>query len=300
MNRLTLAVVQHNCRYPDHEKNTKTGLQYVKEAKTLGADIVLFPECFITAYAFPDIVETKLPAEEIEKHPDFLAWYEAALEDDSRYLKQFQEIAKELSIGIVITAFTKGKSHPQNSAYVIDKKGEVILKYSKVHTCDFSSERMLESGTEFKVCDFEGVRLGIMICYDREYPESARVLMMKGAEIILVPNDCTTMEPRLQVLSTRAYENMVAIAMANPPGDNAGCSCAYSPIIWDREGNAIENTIMRADAKTQGIFLADFEIDQIRAYRSREMMGNTFRKVNAYQELLNQEVKEPFIRTEII
>jgi predicted amidohydrolase len=65
------------------------------------------------------------------------------------------------------------------------------------------------------VCDFDGVKIGIMICYDREYPESARVLMLKGAEIILVPNDFGTMKPRLQALSTRAYENMVGIVMAN-------------------------------------------------------------------------------------
>ena len=59
-----------------------------------------------------------------------------------------------------------------------------------------------------------------MICYDREYPESARILMLKGAEVILVPNDCGSMQPRIRALSTRAYENMVAVAMANPNGDN--------------------------------------------------------------------------------
>ena len=47
------------------------------------------------------------------------------------------------------------------------------VKYSKVHTCDFADERNVESGKEFKVCDFEGIKLGIMICYDREYPENA-------------------------------------------------------------------------------------------------------------------------------
>ena len=60
------------------------------------------------------------------------------------------------------------------------------MKYSKVHTCDFADERDVESGKEFKVCDFEGIQLGIMICYDREFPESARILMLKGAEVILV------------------------------------------------------------------------------------------------------------------
>lgn len=113
------------------------------------------------------------------------------------------------------------------------------MKYSKVHTCDFADERDVESGKEFKVCDFEGIQLGIMICYDREYPESARILMLKGAEVILVPNDCGSMQARIRALSTRAYENMVAVAMANPNGDSAGCSCAYSSICWDRNGNVL-------------------------------------------------------------
>ncbi|MBP1995478.1 putative amidohydrolase [Paenibacillus eucommiae] len=263
----------------------------------LGADIVLFPECWITAYAFPDIVETKLPQTEIENHPDFKAWYDAALDDNSSPIKEFQDIAKELSIGIVITSFTKGTKRPQNSAFVIDRSGAILLKYSKVHTCDFDAERMLESGTEFKVCDFDGVKIGIMICYDREYPESARILMLKGAEIILVPNDCGTMKPRLQALSTRAYENMVGIAMANPPGENAGCSCAFSPVIWDHNGKSVDNTILVADEMTEGIFIAKFDLDELRSYRGNEMMGNTFRKVHAYKDLLSDKVEEPFIRT---
>ena len=114
------------------------------------------------------------------------------------------------------------------------------MKYSKVHTCDFADERVLESGTEFKVCDFDGVKIGIMICYDREYPESARILMLKGAEIILVPNDCVSMRPRLQALSTRAYENMCGVAMANPNGKNAGNSCAFSPICWDDNDECVD------------------------------------------------------------
>ena len=109
------------------------------------------------------------------------------------------------------------------------------MQYAKVHTCDFADEKALEPGNEFKVCDFGGVKLGIMICYDREYPESARILMLKGAEIILVPNDSESMKPRVQALSTRAYENMCGVAMANLNGRNAGNSCAFSPICRDEK-----------------------------------------------------------------
>lgn len=135
-----------------------------------------------------------------------------------------------------------------------------------------------------------------MICYDREFPESARILMLKGAEVILVPNDCGSMQPRIMALSTRAYENMVAVAMANPNGDNAGCSCAYSPICWDRNGKCVDNTVLLVDDKTEGIFYAEFDMEAIREYRNREMLGNTFRKVEAYSQLLSKEIKKPFIR----
>ena len=270
-----VAVLQMRSVNREYERNIKTIIKYMSDAKQNGADILLLPECFITGY-------------------DLTIDHASAITEND--LAPLCEKAKELSIGLVATALTKGKSNPQNSAFVISKDGKILMKYAKVHTCDFADEKVLESGTEFKVCDFDGVKIGIMICYDREYPESARVLMLKGAEIILVPNDCGSMRPRLQALSTRAYENMCGVAMANPNGENAGNSCAYSPICWDRNGECVDNTLLLADAETEGLFYADFDMDAIRAYREREMMGNTFRKVKAYAQLLNDEIQYPFVR----
>ena len=270
-----VAVLQMRSVNREYERNIKTIIKYMSDAKQNGADILLLPECFITGY-------------------DLTIDNASAITEND--LAPLCENAKELNIGLVATALTQGKSNPQNSAFVISKDGKILMKYAKVHTCDFADEKVLESGTEFKVCDFDGVKIGIMICYDREYPESARVLMLKGAEIILVPNDCGSMRPRLQALSTRAYENMCGVAMANPNGENAGNSCAYSPICWDGNGECVDNTLLLADAETEGLFYADFDMDAIRAYREREMMGNTFRKVKAYAELINDEIQYPFVR----
>ena len=241
------------------------------------ADILLVPECFVTSYSLP-------------------ITNEEAIADDDILIRTLCAAAKELNVGVVATALTKGETRPQNSAFVIDKSGEILMKYSKVHTCDFSLEACLQSGNEFKVCDFDGVKLGIMICYDREYPESARILMLKGAEIILVPNDCSSMRPRLNALSTRAFENMSGVVMANPNGENAGSSCAFSPICWDKNGIPVDNEMFIADDVNEGLYFAEFDMDILRAYRADEMLGNTFRKVKAYAELLNGEIKEPFIR----
>ena len=259
------------------KENLETVLSAVKSASERHADILLLPECFLTGYFFP--VTNK-----------------DALETDCPEIQTVCRAAAEYSTEVVLTAFTKGYEKPGNSAIVIDKSGKILMSYSKVHTCDFSDEKCLESGSEFKVCDFHGIKLGIMICYDREYPESARVLMLKGAEIILVPNDCASMSPRLNALSTRAYENMTGIAMANPPGDNAGNSCAFSPICWDENGICTDNTLLMAGEKETGLFYADFDMESIRKYRETEMMGNTFRKVKAYTELMNPEILPPFIR----
>ena len=155
-----VAVLQMRSENRAVEENSKTIIKYMTEGKKNNADILLLPECFITGY-------------------DLTINNDAAISEGD--LAALCDKAKELGIGLVATALTKGKKSPQNSAFVIGKHGEKLMKYSKVHTCDFADERVLESGTEFRVCDFDGVKIGIMICYDREYPESARILMLKGA-----------------------------------------------------------------------------------------------------------------------
>lgn len=289
MKKFKVAMVQHRVRRPDPEENTALAVRYMSGAKAAGADLVLFPECFLTGYRFPKICESAQPVAAMEADPEFAQWRGAALSDESSWLERVKQAAKRLSIGAVITCFTQGKKYPRNTAYVIGRDGSVLLKYDKVHTCDFSLERCLESGEGFKVCRFDGVCLGVMICYDREYPESARELMLQGAELILVSNDCDCIQPfRARELSVEAMQNMVGIAMANPPGEAAGCSCAFDPRVWGRE----ENTLVMAGEEFEGLVYAAFDIGAMREYRAAEDLGK-FRKVGAYAHLLREGAKPP-------
>lgn len=280
--KLKVAMVQYDANEPNIDFNTKVAMKYIKEAKKSGAGIVLFPECFLTAYCCPDIVEGLLPLGELENDSEFIGWCNSAVTEEEEHVLQIRKLAKELQIGVVITAFTKGEKYPQNTAFIIDRNGDIILKYSKVHTCDFDWERYLESGQEFKVCKFDGVNIGVMICYDREYPESARELMLQGAEIIFNPNCCGGMEPRLKELSVRAMENMVGVAMANPPAPGMGRSTAFNPMVWGENGEVLDNTIIVAEEFFEGIVYAEFDIDVIRKYRENEDLGK-FRKPRAYK-----------------
>ena len=276
-NRFRIALLQKTALPGHFHWNLNALLTAMKVAKKNGADLLLPPECFLTGYHFPVINQD-------------------GISPNSPLLQTLSQAAGQLQIGVVATGFSQGNAKPRNTAWVFNKQGRILMQYDKVHTCDFADECCLEHGEEFRVCDFHGVKLGVMICYDREYPESARVLMLKGAEIILVPNDCSSMRPRLQALSTRAYENMVGIIMANPPGKDKGNSCAYSPICWDENGRCVENQLLLTGPEEEGIFYVDFYLDPLRHYRSQEMMGNTFRKVEAYKPLLDPTVEPPFCR----
>ncbi len=292
----------------DPAQNLERAKAYIREAAGQGADLVLFPECWLQGYRMPrlfpgksvdeeyDMPRSGLSWEEVRRLPAYREWAQAALTPDSPLLREVRQEAAARRIGVVMTAFTKGRERPRNSAFLIGRQGEILLQYDKVHTCAFSLECLLEAGAEFRTADFDGVRLGIMICFDREFPESARVLMKKGAEILLVPNCCGGMPPRVNALQTRAYENMAGVVMANAAGENQGASCAFQPIPWDENGRAREMALFVAGEEAEGLFLAEYDLDELRAYRQSEMMGDAFRRPDAYRPLLDPSVGPPFVR----
>lgn len=286
-----IAMIQKSAVPLDAEKNRVLALEYCRQAKELGADLALFPEMWSTAYARPKSFE---PA-------DIRDWRSHALPENGEYLNSLRQAAKDLQMGIVATCMSEGDPVPQNTAYIIGPDGSILLKYSKVHTCDFDMEGYLQPGDGFYTCNYplpggDTVCLGVMICYDREFPESARVLMLKGAEIILVPNASTMNYARLGQLSTRAFENMVGVAMANYPGKLKGNSAAYGPVVFTKEETCEDNTVALANHESETICMAEFDLNALRDYRGRECWGNAYRKPAAYGPLLETKVDPPFRR----
>jgi N-carbamoylputrescine amidase len=204
-------------------------------------------------------------------------------------------------MAIAITYLEAWPGAPRNSMSLIDRHGTIAMTYAKVHLCDFSAvEGSLTPGDGFFVCDLDtaggSVKVGAMICYDREFPESARVLMLKGAEIILTPNACDLEANRLGQFRARAYENMVGVAMANyaaPHNGNNGHSAAFDPIAF---ANGPRDTLVVEAGEVEGIYLAQFDMDQLRDYRRRETWGNAFRRPHLYGAITSPEVEEPFVR----
>ncbi len=274
----------------NQRENLSKGIEYCKKANDIGADIALFPEIWNTGYIISENMEKLLS--------------DAISENDS-FVQSFSALAKELGMAIGITFLEKTDSLPKNSLILFDKNGKKVLHYSKVHTCDFGDEARLSQGDDFYVCELDTgkdiIKVGSMICYDREFPESARILMLKGAEIILVPNACPMEINRLSQLRARAYENMLGIATCNYPKGKPDCnghSSAFDGIAYKEDVQGSCDTCILEAGEDEGIYMAEFDIDGIRDYREREVHGNAYRRPWKYTLILSEEKNEPFKRSD--
>lgn len=140
-----------------------------------------------------------------------------------------------------------------------------------------------------------------MICYDREFPESARILMLKGAEIILVPNACPMEINRLTQLRARAFENMTGIATVNYPFGKPDCnghSTAFDGVAYRTDEGGSRDMLIIEAGEREGIYMASFPMDELREYRRSEVHGNAYRHPEKYQLLVTQQIREPFIRSD--
>lgn len=270
----------------DSNKSLVKGIEACKKARELGADIAVFPEMWNIGYEMPSN-ENKINK-----------WMSKAITENDSYLLSFKNLALELNMAIGITFLERTDDLPKNSIIIFDRFGNKILKYSKVHTVDFKMERYTKPGNDFYVgeLDYEEgkVNIGAMICFDRDFPESARILMLKGAEIILVPNACLMSKIRLEQLKVRAYENMVGIVTINY-STNGGKSSAFSPIVRDKNKNELESEILIMDEK-EDIQIVNFSLNEVRDYRKRETLGDAYRKPLLYNYISEEHIKEPFIR----
>lgn len=250
------------------------GKKACREARERGADIALFPEMWSSGYRIPQ------DRDELKN---------LAVERDGPFVASFRNLSAELGMAIGITYLEEHEPAPLNSLTVFDRRGAEVLHYSKVHTCAFDEERVLSSGEDFHTAELDfgrgRVRIGAMICFDREFPESARILMLRGAELILAPNACPMEINRLSALRTRAYENMLAVATCNYPAGQPDCnghSTLFDGVPWLEDEPGVRDMCVFEAPEAEGIFIAELDLDQLRRHRTRDVMGDCYRHPEKY------------------
>lgn len=253
------------------EENQARGVAACAKAAAQGADLILFPELWSHAYHAPGI----LP--------------EQAFGHDHPFLKAFQETAKKEGIAIAITYLEKREGALYNTLSLFGATGACCLTYRKVHLCTFGDfEHKLSPGCAFPLTTLATkagpLTVGCMICFDREFPESARSLMLKGAELIVVPNACPLKndpwlgDVRLAQLRARAFENMVGIACTNYPvnklNSSDGHSCAFMP----------NGRVFVEAQEHEELVFASFNVPAIKNWRESEVWGAQYRRPHCYEK----------------
>lgn len=244
----------------DKEANVLKAEKLVREASANGAQIILLPELFEGLYFCKDMDEK------------YFSW--AAPKESNKLIQRFGNLAKELNTVILISYFEKSDEGYFNSLVVADADGKIMDNYRKTHIPDgpgYEEKFYFKPGnTGFKVYDTKYAKIGVGICWDQWFCETARALTLMGAEIIFYPTAIGS-EPEIgldskehwqRVQMGHAATNTVPVVAANRIGKEVGESCSLtfygSSFITDYTGAKIAE----ASRDKEEIIYAEFDIQE--------------------------------------
>ncbi len=183
--------------------------RFAREAAQAGAKVLVTPEGFLDGYAgntgfFPEITPARLR--------------ELAEPADGPYVTRARQLARELEVLLVFGCSEKRGDQVFNTAFLIDPDGRTVGRYSKSHL-DAVTEALYAPGTEFPVFSTAVGRVGMLICFDRQPPEPARILGVRGARLVLIPGYSRNVGEVNEVLLLRVR------AFTPSPGSRPTTSC---------------------------------------------------------------------------
>jgi omega-amidase len=248
---MRVALAQIVCEVGDVAANCSTLQRVARQASGEGCDVVVFPEMADTGYDMKTIVEKAS------------TW-------DSGPLQLLQELASQLGIWIVCGLSEREQGDVYNAVAVVDRNGQLAARYRKAHLFTaVGEERFLKRGDSLTLATIEGMQWGIMICYDLRFPEMARSLALKGAEVIVVPSAFPL--PRINhwstLLACRAIENQLYVIGANRAGADGDITFCGSSRVVDPYG------VVVASAPEAGEQLVFAEISKARVTEVRNSMA---------------------------
>jgi N-carbamoylputrescine amidase len=272
MRKVKAAAVQMHCGR-DVNENIALAEKLVREAADAGAQIILLPELFERQYFCQ------------ERRYDYYDFAKPTAENDA--VKHFTNVARELDVVLPISFFERDGNRLFNSEAIIDADGALLGVYRKTHIPDdhYYQEKFYftPGDTGFKVWNTKYAKIGVGICWDQWFPETARCMALQGAELLFFPTAIGS-EPILEVdsmphwrrvMQGHSAANVMPVIAANrvgtetvePCAGNAGQKSALkfygSSFITDETGGVIAE----CDRETDSVICAEFDLDDIDGLR---------------------------------
>ena len=255
--KIKLAVLQ-SALTDDAATNIKRISELVREAASKGADVILPSELFEGHYFCTSQEEENFQ----RAHP----WRE------SPAVKAMAKLAAELNVVIPVSIFEKAGPAYFNTVVMIDADGSLMGIYRKSHIPDgpgYQEKYYFRPGdTGFRVWDTKKGRIGVGICWDQWYPETARAMALMGADVLLYPTAIGS-EPHDSSLDTaarwrramlgHAVSNVTPVAAANRVGSENGQEFYGTSFISDHTGEILGDL----DRKEEGVVVAEIDMDVV-------------------------------------
>ena len=267
MRNITLAATQMACG-KDRTESLQRAEQLIRQAAGQGANIVLIEELFETSYfcqdQLPEFFELARPVE------------------DNEGIAKFQSLARELDVVLPFSFFERDNQAYFNSVAMIDAGGAMLGLYRKTHIPDgvgYQEKYYFNPGdTGFRVWETKFGKVGLGICWDQWFPETARCLALGGAEVLLYPTaignepqfpDWDSRDHWQRAMQGHAAANMVPLVASNrigkEKGENREMTFYGSSFIADETGAKVAE----ADRTSEAVLTHTFDLDAIRNQRAQ-------------------------------
>jgi N-carbamoylputrescine amidase len=290
MSQLTVAATQMACSW-DRDANIAKAEKLVRTGHARGAQLILLQELFETPYfckdTEPELMHLAMPAR------------------DNPAVHHMRKLAAELKVVLPVSFFERANNAQYNSLVMIDADGEVLGLYRKSHIPDgpgYREKYYFNPGdTGFRVWQTRYGRVGAAICWDQWFPETARILALKGADVICYPTAIGS-EPHDPTIHSRdhwqrtmqghAAANMVPVVASNRIGREQGKSCEITFYGSSFVAGIDGGKIAEAGDHEEAVITATFDIEKNR--RTRVNWG-VFRdrRTDLYRELLTHDGASP-------
>lgn len=283
---VTIATAQMACG-PNQPENIDRASALVRRAAKDGAQIVLLQELFATPYFCKD------------QRQDLFAL--AAPADGHPVIEAMRKLAADLEVVLPVSFFERANSAHYNSMAMVDADGSVLGIYRKAHIPDgpgYQEKFYFNPGdTGFRVFNTRYGALGCAICWDQWFPEAARIMALKGAELLLYPTAIGSepQDPSLdssehwtRVMQGHAGANVMPLVAANRIGTEKGETCTITFYGSSFIAGPTGELVARAGRDEETVLTATFDLDEIRGMRASWGVFRD-RRPDIYDALLTQD-----------
>ncbi len=246
---MKVSCIQMDMMFSKPEENFKKAVELCRQAAKDGSDVLVLPETWNTGF---------FPRENLE----------ALCDKDGKAVREvFGALAKELGVNIVAGSVANLKADGvYNTCYVFDRRGECVAEYDKTHLFSpMEEDRFFRKGDHISTFTLDGIRCGVIICYDVRFPELTRTITVKGLDVLFMVSQWPLVRvPHLDALTkARAIENQMFVVCCNSSGKAGETVYGGNSSINDPWGV----TIAHAKGQQEEIICADCDTSILKGIR---------------------------------